>query len=100
MEEHEGDHVQKRRGDRRGERAYGSGQPDPPDRRNIPEYEGEERPAENFTPRAAGRVVRIADPEQRHQSEQEGESRSSEPSRREQEGRAKYRSEFAPHRSH
>ena len=60
----------------------------------------EERPAENFPPRAAGSVVRIADPEQRHQSEQEGESRSSEPSRREQEGRAKYRSEFAPHRSH
>ncbi len=58
VEQHEGDHVEGRRSQRRGERPDGRGVPYPPDGQRVPQDERQRRPAEHATPRAARAVVR------------------------------------------
>jgi len=87
VEEHEGDHVHRRRSERGGRGAYGRGVPDPPDRQGVPQHERERRPAEHAPPRAARVVVRRAHPQQRDEPDQERHARHAEPPRREQDGR-------------
>ena len=97
VEEHEGDHVQRRRGERRGEWPDRRGIPDPPDGHRIPEREGEQRPAEDAPPRAARGVVRGADPQQGYERREETQTRRAEPPRREQESRQEDRCESEYH---
>ena len=97
VEQHEGDHVEGRRSQRRGERPDGRGVPYPPDGQRVPQDERQRRPAEHATPRAARAVVRAADPQQGDESDEQRQSRHAQPARREQESRESCRREFSRH---
>ena len=87
MEEHEGHHVQERRGEGGRHGAHGRRIPDPPDGREVPAREDEQRPAEYGPPRPARAVVGGADPEQGDEAGEEGDSAETEPPGSEQHDR-------------
>ena len=72
------------RDERRGERTDGRRIPQAPDRRAVPEDEGQPCPAEHPPPVAARRPVTAADPQQGHQRYDERKAGQSEPPRRKQ----------------
>ena len=84
MEQHEGQHIEEGRDERRGERTDGRRIPQAPDRRAVPEDEGQPCPAEHPPPVAARRPVTAADPQQGHQRYDERKAGQSEPPRRKQ----------------
>lgn len=97
MEEHEGDQIQGRGGERRGYGADGRCIPDPPDGQRIPEYECKRGPSEHAPPVAPGFPQGVADPQQGYEPCEERHARDAEPTRREEDGRKDYRCKTAQH---
>ena len=99
VEEHEGCHVHRCRGEDRGDGPDGRGVPDPPYGADVPQGEGQGCPPEHVPPGTARGVVGGADPQQGDESRQQGQPREPEPSGTEEDDRKDYRSESPRHGS-
>ena len=97
VEQHEGEEVERRGDQRRGDGPYGRGVPDPPHGGGVPQHEDERRPPQHAPPAAARGWLHRLDPQQRDEGHGQREPRPREPGGREERDGERDGSEFTEH---